>query len=73
VDREVDEGKLLGHRAFWQYPGNIRTDCTITEMIYVPGEVRDGLYLLNIQTLAIDLDVSPSRIVIYKLVSNPED
>jgi hypothetical protein len=42
-------------------------------MIYVPGEIRDGLYLLNIQTLAIDLDVSPSRIVIYKLVSSPED
>lgn len=73
VDREVDGGELLGHKAFWQYPENTRTDCTITEMIYVPGEIRDGLYLLNIQTLAIDLDVSPSRIVIYKLVSSPED
>ena len=73
VDREVDGGKLLGHKAFWQYPDNIRTDCTMTEMIYVPNEIRDGLYLLNIQTLAMDLDVSPSRIVIYKLVSNPGD
>jgi hypothetical protein len=44
----------------------------LLKMIYVPGEIRDGLYLLNIQTLAIELDVSPSRIVVYPLVSNPE-
>lgn len=66
VDREEDDGKLLAHKTFWNYPSkNIRTDSTITEMIFVPSEIKDGLYLLNIQTLPIKLDVSPSRIVLF--------
>ncbi len=67
VDREEDGGQLLGHRAFWQYPEAVRSHCTITELIYVPNEVRDGLYLLNLQTTALDLDASPSKPVIYSL------
>ena len=66
VDREEDGGALLAHRAFWQYPDAIRTHCTITEMIYVPNEVKDGFYLLNLQTASFDLDASPSKPVIYK-------
>ena len=27
VDREVDEGKLLAHRAFWQYPDANKSSC----------------------------------------------
>lgn len=65
VDREEDGGALLAHRAFWRYPEAIRTHCTITEMIYVPNEVKDGLYLLNLQTASFDLDASPSKPVIY--------
>ncbi len=66
VDREEDGGALLAHRAFWQYPEAIRTHCTITEMIYVPNEVKDGFYLLNLQTASFDLDASPSKPVIFK-------
>jgi kynurenine formamidase len=66
VDREEDGGALLAHRAFWQYPEAVRTHCTITEMIYVPNELKDGLYLLNLQTASFDLDVSPSKPVLYK-------
>jgi kynurenine formamidase len=66
IDREEDDGKLLAHKAFWKYPSkDIRTDCTITEMIFVPNEIEDNLYLLNIQTLPIKLDASPSRIVLF--------
>lgn len=68
VDREEDGGKLLGHRAFWQYPEATRSHCTITEMIFVPNEVRDGLYLLNLQTTSLDLDASPSKPVVFLLV-----
>jgi kynurenine formamidase len=67
VDREHDEGKMLAHRAFWQYPQNIRKNATITELVYVPTSVQDGDYLLNIQIATFDLDVSPSKPQLYVL------
>jgi kynurenine formamidase len=67
VDREEDGGKLLAHRAFWQYPDAMRQHATITELIYVPDVVRDGYYLLNLQTTSIDLDASPSKPVVFAL------
>ena len=67
VDREEDGGALLSHRAFWQYPESVRSTATITELIYVPNSVKDGYYLLNLQTASFDIDVSPSRPVLYTL------
>lgn len=67
VDREIDEGKLLAHRAFWQYPQAVRTHATITEMIFVPDSIRDDYYLLNIQIAPFEIDVSPSNPVLYKI------
>ena len=67
VDREEDGGKLLSHRAFWQYPEATRAYATITEMVFVPNTVKDGLYLLNLQTTSLDLDASPSKPVVFAL------
>ena len=68
VDREHDEGKLLAHKCFWNYPSDLpRTNATITEMIYIPNEIKDGLYLVNIQVLPLAMDASPSNIFIYKV------
>ncbi len=67
VDRESDEGKLLCHHAFWQYPENTRCGATITELIYVPDNIPDSLYLLNIQIASLQLDASPSKPVLYRL------
>lgn len=67
VDREHDEGKLLAHKAFWNYPENPRHDCTITEMIYVPDSIEDGSYLLNLQMASFHNDASPSKPVLYAL------
>jgi arylformamidase len=67
VDREVDGGKLLAHHAFWQYPHATKLNRTITEMIYVPNTVFDGIYLLNIQIASFENDASPSKPVIYQL------
>lgn len=67
IDRESDGGKLLAHHAFWQYPYNTQLDKTITEMIYVPNEVQDGLYLLNLQIAPFENDASPSKPVLYKV------
>ena len=68
VDREEDGGALLAHKAFWQFPTERRLDCTITELIYVQNDIPDGLYLLNIQIAPFELDVSPSKPMIYPLV-----
>ncbi|WP_216690377.1 cyclase family protein [Hymenobacter siberiensis] len=68
VDREEDAGQLLAHHAFWQYPAQPRREATITELIFVPDEVEDGLYLLNIQITSLELDASPSKPVLYPLI-----
>lgn len=67
IDREDDGGKLSAHHAFWNYPSAPRTDCTITELIYVDEEVADGVYLLELQYAAFDNDASPSRPILYKI------
>ena len=67
VDKEEDGGELLSHHAFWQYPDNTLTNSTITELIFVNNSIQDGLYLLNIQTASFEIDVSPSKPVLYKL------
>lgn len=67
VDRELDAGALAAHHAFWQYPDDIRRAATITELIFVPDTVPDGLYLLNLQVTMLELDASPSRPVLYAL------
>lgn len=73
VDREEDGGALRAHRAFWNYPEQPRLDATITELIYVPDEVKDGEYLLNLQVISIFNDASPSKPVLYKPFHHPGD
>jgi kynurenine formamidase len=71
VDREEDAGQLLAHHAFWCYPAEPRCGATITELIFVPDEAADGLYLLNIQVTSLELDASPSKPVLYRLSPQP--
>ncbi len=66
VDREEDGGALLSHNAFWNTSGQIRFDATITELIYVPDDVIDGLYVLNLQIASFHNDASPSKPILYK-------
>lgn len=67
VDKEKDEGKLLAHKAFWNYPKNTRFQATITELVYVPSKVEDGLYFLNLQPASFENDAAPSKPVLYKV------
>lgn len=75
IDRIFDEGKLSNHRVFW----NIDPDSfaknkdsfinhTITELIFVPNEIEDGNYLLNLQIAPFTADASPSRPIIFKII-----
>ena len=67
VDREIDDGKLLAHKAFWSFNQNTRKNCTITELIFIDNSIRDDLYLLNLQIASLEMDASPSKPILYKL------
>lgn len=67
VDKEKDGGKLLAHNAFWNTAGKLRMDATITEFIYVPNEVEDGEYLLNLMIAPFENDATPSKPILYKI------
>ena len=69
VDKEADGGKLLSHKAFWDYPKNTRKNCTITEMIYVPDKIKDGFYFLNLQIISLESDASPSKPILFSIDS----
>lgn len=65
VDKEVDAGALLAHKAFWQWPHAPRRNAFITEFIYVPNAVSDGLYLLHLEVMNIRNDAAPSRPMLF--------
>ena len=73
VDRENDEGKLLAHKAFWNVKdvnnlnADARLDCTITEMIFVDDNAKDGSYILNLQIASFENDASPSKPILFKI------
>jgi hypothetical protein len=72
ADRE-DDPLLTAHHIFWGMeaagePAPERLHCTITEMIYAPDAVPDGLYLLNLQIPSFLLDAAPSRPLLYALL-----
>jgi arylformamidase len=69
IDREEDEGKLLAHHAFWNYPSEPRMNATITEMIYAHNHIQDGLYWLNLQVASFRNDAAPSRPTLYRPIS----
>ncbi len=69
VDKEKDDGKLVSHKAFWNFNNKPRLDATITEFIYVKNSIKDNLYLLNLQIASIENNASLSKPVLYKLLN----
>lgn len=67
IDREKDGGELRGHNAFWNTKGKLRLDATITELIYVPNQIEDGTYFLNLQIAPFENDATPSKPILYKI------
>ena len=68
LDKEVDSGKLLGHKAFWFDEDEASMNRTITELIFVRNELEDGIYLLNLQVAPFENDAAPSRPLIYPVL-----
>lgn len=72
VDRIQDAGRLSNHHLFWNVkPQSRRADSqsrserTITEMIFVPDDLPDGVYLLNLQIAPFLQDAAPSRPILF--------
>lgn len=74
VDKEKDNGALLAHKAFWKVQNienvnsDARFDATITELIYVPNQITDGYYLLNLQIASFKNDATPSKPILFQLL-----
>ena len=72
IDRMLDAGKLSNHRIFWnvelgkfEINSTTRMNATITELIFVPDDVSDGVYMLNLQIAPFMSDASPSRPLLF--------
>lgn len=77
IDRIFDEGKLENHRIFWNVDAGSRAvgvqtriHSTVTELIYVPNDVEDGEYMLNLQIAPFESDASPSRPVLFTTLNS---
>lgn len=73
LDR-LDDPTLPAHRTFWnvemgsrEVNAATRVNSTITELIYVPNEVADGEYSLNLQIAPFEADCSPSRPILLSV------
>ena len=76
IDRLHDEGKMHNHRLFWNIPLGIKhlspeayPRKTITELMYAPESVADGIYALNLQIPSFATDAAPSRPLLFPVRS----
>lgn len=80
VDKEDSNGKVPAHSAYRKYTiekgitEETRTQATITELVYIPSEIADGLYLVNLWVSNIQwVDAAPSRPILYPLTQDLYD
>jgi kynurenine formamidase len=76
ADRAEDGGRLTAHRIFFGLPPGsrragdaLRPRASITEFAWVPPDLADGLYLLDLQLPAFRSDAAPSRPLLYPVVA----
>jgi hypothetical protein len=74
LDKMYDQGQLDNHHNFWQVEtgkhqknANTLLERTVTEMVFAPDQLADGLYLLNLQIPPFQSDAAPSRPVLMPL------
>ncbi|MDX9759991.1 MAG: cyclase family protein [Bacteroidota bacterium] len=74
LDRAFDDGHMTAHHIFWDLPAGSHdmgarnaSTRTVTEMIFIPDDIPDGRYLLDLQIAAFVSDAAPSRPVLFSL------
>ncbi len=76
IDRAHDDGSLPAHRRFWALDDQRHsTDRralarTLSEFLFVPDSLVDGLYLLNLQLPDWRCDAIPSRPLVFPLTGS---
>lgn len=77
IDRADDEGRMENHHRFWDVPPGERSlsaghisNRTVTEFIFVPDSLPDGLYLVDLQVAPFESDAAPSRPALIGLTEN---
>jgi hypothetical protein len=72
LDRAHDGGNLSVHHLYWNVEQGshhassaAHVDRTVTEFIFVPDDLPDGRYLLDLQIAPFVMDAAPSRPVLY--------
>ena len=67
IDRYNDDGKLGNHKIFFSDNKNNPNHNTITELVFIPDDCKDGNYFLNLGFPKFCLDAAPSRPTIYPI------
>ncbi len=74
IDPVFEDGSLSNHHLFWNVPSkthrlqaNSWIEKTITELVFVPDDIADGLYVVNLQLPAFTADAAPSRPVLIPI------
>jgi len=72
LDRLHDEGQMAAHRRWWNIavdshdtPTGLARTRTITELIFVPDDVLDGIGFVALQIPPFRSDAAPSRPIFY--------
>ncbi|MFY0674724.1 MAG: cyclase family protein [Bacteroidia bacterium] len=66
VDHETDPD-LKSHKIFWNLNSKEKSNKTITELVYIPTAITDGLYLVNLMLPNMHCDAVPSKPMLYAL------
>ena len=66
VDHETDPD-LQGHKIYWDLKSGETSNKTITELVYIPNSIQDGLYLVNLMLPNMHCDAVPSKPILYPL------
>ncbi len=66
IDPEYDDGAVQAHKLFFGSEENTNAN-TITELVYVPDTIKDGIYMCNIQIPPFEIDAAPSRVFLYEI------
>lgn len=66
-----DDPNLTAHKLWFlnQKDYSPILDKFITELVFIPNHVPDGLYLANISPMPAETDATPSSVILYELVS----
>ena len=67
IDKYEDDGKLGNHKIFFLDKQGTPNNNTITELVFIPNNCKDGNYFLNLGIPKFNLDAAPTRPIIFPI------